>query len=108
MSDFMEMEITRKGTLVTTDCPHCLATVWTHEWASWDFNGERAAMEDGTFRCPECCRPIGEGVALHTEHNVYAGRYSAPGYLDCTDYEFDTNKRRLERTLRDLYEVDAY
>lgn len=31
------------------------------------------------------------------------GRYSAPGYLDCTSWEYDTNRRRLERTLRDLY-----
>lgn len=33
----------------------------------------------------------------------YFGRYSADGYLDCTPWEFDTNKRRLATTLRDLY-----
>jgi hypothetical protein len=25
---------------------------------------------------------------------------SAPGYLDCTDWEFDTNKRRLMSAVR--------
>ena len=34
----------------------------------------------------------------------YCGRMSAPGYLDCTDWEFDTCKRRLERSLRNAYE----
>jgi hypothetical protein len=38
-----------------------------------------------------------------TWHKGYVGRYSADGYLDCTPWEFDTNKRRLAKTLRDLY-----
>ena len=35
--------------------------------------------------------------------SAWWGRYSAPGYLDCTDWQHDTNRRRLERTLRDYY-----
>jgi hypothetical protein len=33
----------------------------------------------------------------------YAGRYSANGYMDCTDWHYDANKRRLERELRSMY-----
>lgn len=30
----------------------------------------------------------------------YFGRWQMPGYLDCTDWDFDTNKRRLMQSLR--------
>jgi hypothetical protein len=30
-------------------------------------------------------------------------RMSAPGYLDCSPWEFDTSERRIRRTMRDLY-----
>jgi len=33
----------------------------------------------------------------------YLGRYQAPGYMDCTDWHFGTNKRQLERELREAY-----
>lgn len=36
----------------------------------------------------------------------YLGRYSAPGYMDCTDWSFDTNLSSLRRTLRDYYGED--
>ena len=105
MSDFVEMETTRKGTMYSCDCSNCGVTVIVHEWATWDNNEARDAMYSGTLHCQECHRPVGN-VDVVVTHNVYAGRYSAPGYLDCTDWEYDTNKRRLERTLRDLYEVE--
>lgn len=40
-------------------------------------------------------------VTLLTER--WVGRMSAPGYMDCTDWYCDTNKRNLIRTLRDNY-----
>lgn len=33
----------------------------------------------------------------------YAGRYRAPGYLDCTDWSFDSSRDRLETTLKEMY-----
>lgn len=33
----------------------------------------------------------------------YFGRYSAPGYMDCTPWSFDTNGRRLQQELREMY-----
>ena len=51
---FMELEITRKGTLASADCMKCGQTVYTHEWASWDFNIERITLEAGTACCQEC------------------------------------------------------
>ena len=67
-----------------------------------DFNGERDAMQDGTLRCPECSGTIDADTFLECGRQ-YAGRYSADGYMDCTDWHYDTNKRRLERDLREMY-----
>lgn len=36
----------------------------------------------------------------------YFGRYSAPGFLDATDWTFYTSRRALERALRDSYGND--
>ena len=33
----------------------------------------------------------------------YFGRYSAPGYLDCTPWEYSASRVELERLLADLY-----
>ena len=33
----------------------------------------------------------------------YFGRYSAPGYLDCTPWEYSASRVELERLLTDLY-----
>jgi len=33
----------------------------------------------------------------------YAARYSAPGYMDCTDWSYGSNKRELMREVRDMY-----
>ena len=60
-------------------------------------------MQEGTLRCDQCAIGRADPATFHDCGKQYAGRYSASGYLDCTPWEFDTNKRRLERTLRDLY-----
>ena len=99
---FMELQITRKGTLATVDCSRCGSTIYTHEWASCDFNNERDAMQKNTIWCVEC-NGKGDRTTYVESKNVYAGRYSAPGYLDCTDWHYDTNKRRLEKELRAMY-----
>lgn len=100
---FMEFQIIRKGATYTADCAKCGATHYAHEWLTDDFNGERDAMQAGTLHCPERC---GGRIAADTFSKLrpqYAGRYSAPGYIDATDWTFDTNKRRLKRELRSMY-----
>lgn len=103
MTDFMEMEILQKGTLVSAECPRCGAVAFAHEWADFDFNGKRDAMQEGKLNCDQCNHIVDSTTFHDLGRKWYAGRYSAPGYLDCTDYEYDTNLRRLEKTLRDLY-----
>lgn len=36
----------------------------------------------------------------------YFGRYSASGYLDCTDWMFDKDEETLEAELREMYGDD--
>jgi hypothetical protein len=98
----MQLFIYRKGALYACDCSRCGLTNYTHEWVNSDHNERRDAMQEGTACCDEC------GHALNPETFIdcgrqYAGRYSAPGYMDCTDWSYSKNKRALARELRDMY-----
>jgi hypothetical protein len=99
---FMQLFIYQKGALYCADCSRCGVTNYTHEWITDDHNERRDGMQAGTAACEEC------GSALDPETFIdcgrqYAGRYSAPGYMDCTSWSFGKNKRTLERELRDMY-----
>jgi hypothetical protein len=100
---FMELELTRKGATYSAECSKCGATMYTQEWAYCDHNERRDAMENGTLRCDECCIGRADTDTFTKERNQYACRYSAPGYLDCTDWNFGINKRQLERDVREMY-----
>jgi len=100
----MELEITVKGHLYSAECKRCGATLYTHEWAYVDHNERRDAMQAGTLACYEC--RVGRAdpdTFQFLGKSWYAGRYSMPGYLDCTDWHYDRNLKRLERNLRDFY-----
>lgn len=99
---FMSLKIYSKGTLYSADCAKCGATQYAHEWVSDDPNGDRDAMQAGKYRCNDCGGST-DPETFHEHKRSYAGRYSADGYMDCTDWRFDTNKRRLARELRDMY-----
>jgi hypothetical protein len=99
----MQLQITQKGRLYVCDCSKCGQTLFSHEWATWDNNNTRDAMQDGTMPCSDCSGRA-DPETFHDCGMQYAGRYSAPGYLDCTEWNFDTNKARLIKTLRDMYE----
>ncbi len=104
---FLKIEVTQKGTLVIAECGRCGYFIDAHEVASWDFDQARDAMQDGTARCPECA--IGKADATTFRdlgRQWYAGRYSVNGYLDCTDWNYGKNLRKLERELRDMYGDD--
>lgn len=99
---FMEIEMMPKGATYYCECAKCGATLWTHEWAYDDHNERRDAMEAGTLRC-NYCNGRADPATFTKCGKQYAGRYSASGYLDCTEWELGTNKRRLERELRETY-----
>lgn len=99
---FMTMHIYRKGALYSANCSKCGNTSSAHEWTSDDPNGDRDAMKAGTYYCRDCGGYVDPETFIEHKRS-YAGRYSANGYMDCTDWHYDTNRRRLERELRDLY-----
>lgn len=98
----MELQVTQKGALYSAECAKCGATIFAHEWASWDPNELRDAMESGGRCCKECggCADP-ETFSYIGKH--YAARYSMPGYLDCTEWTYGTNKRALIRDVRRGY-----
>lgn len=106
MSEFMQLELTAKGALYSAECATCGATLYTHEWAHVDHNERRDAMQSGTLRCDECCTGRADPETFSkAPRATYAGRYSAPGYLDCTEWNYGANRRALVRELRDLYDL---
>lgn len=100
---FMQIELTQKGALYTANCARCGASMFTHERAYLDHNERRDAMQDGTLRCDECPRGSANPDTFRACGRQYAARYSAPGYLGCTDWHFGRNKRELVREVRDMY-----
>lgn len=99
----MEMQVTQKGALYCADCAKCGATMYVHEWATWDNNGDRDALRAGTLRCTDCDGRADPDTFRDCGRGWYAARYSMPGYLDCTDWNYGRNRRRLVRELRDMY-----
>jgi hypothetical protein len=99
---FMQKFIYQKGALYSADCSKCGMTNYTHEWITDDHNERRDAMQEGTARCDECGGELRADTFIDCGRQ-YAGRYSAPGYVDCTDWHFSPNKRTLTRELRDMY-----
>jgi len=104
----MQIEITRKGALYTCECAKCGATMYTHEWASYDHNERRDAMHAGTLACDQCVTGRADPDTFGPmPGKYYAGRYSMPGYLDCTEWHYGRNLRGLKRELRDMYGDEA-
>ena len=100
----MQLMIYAKGALYSADCVRCGCTMFSHEWVHDDYNERRDAMEAGTLRCDECSTGTADPETFRrVPSKQYAGRYSAPGYLDCTDFHFRSNRRELVRELRDMY-----
>lgn len=102
MFQFMKLQVYRKGSLYSADCSKCGMTHYAHEWVADDINGERDAMQNGTLRCNDCGGSIDADTFMECGRQ-YAARYSAPGYLDCTEFSFGKNRQNLERELRDMY-----
>ena len=99
---YMQFQIYRKGATYSADCAKCGSSIYTHEWVNDDHNERRDAMQAGTCPC-DVCHGRADPATFMRERDQYAGRFSAPGYLDCTEWMFDTNKRRLAKTVREYY-----
>lgn len=101
---FMELQTYRKGALYSCECARCGTTLYTHEWVHDDHNDRRDAMEAGTLRCDECSTGRADpSTFTKAPRPQYACRYSAPGYPDCTDWNYGSNRRMLERETRQMY-----
>jgi hypothetical protein len=98
----MDMQITQKGRLASIECEKCGATHYWHEWCD---DGQADDLKEQ--HCPECGGTLDpESFWYSPSRNWYAGRYSAPGYLDCTDWNYSKNRREMARELRDMYGDD--
>lgn len=101
---FMELQVTQKGVLYTADCCKCGCSMFSHEWATWNHNERRDAMQAGTALCEECMVGTADPDTFRKHgRKHYAARYSAPGYMDRTDWNYGTNRRALVREMRDMY-----
>lgn len=95
----MEMQITKKGRLATIECARCRQTATWHEWAD---EGQAEDLKDRN--CQDCGGMMDKETFWYSpSRNWYAGRYSMPGYLDCTEWHYGKNLRKLEKELRDFY-----
>lgn len=99
----MEMQIFKKGALYTAECAKCGSTAYSHEWAHADHNDRRDAMHAGTLRCDVCSVGTVDPKTVTDCGRQYAGWYSMPGYLDCTELHYSKNLRELRRELRAAY-----
>lgn len=61
---FMKLHITARGALYSADCSKCGTTNYTHEWADYDHNEWRYAMQAGTPCRPVRCVAMIAGAAL--------------------------------------------
>lgn len=96
---FMEMFIYNKAPLYSAPCDKCGADIFAHE-----SNGTRLEeLQDGTAECSQCASGHANPEVISYAGKQYAGRYSAPGYMDCTDWHYGKNLRELKRELRDFY-----
>ena len=102
----MKPEITQPGALYACECARCGATLYTHEWADFDHNERRDAMEAGTLRCDQCPGFADPDNFGPMRGKYYAARLSMPGYLDCTDWTYGTDRAALLLELQEMYGGD--
>lgn len=113
LNTFMKLHVERGDILLVTTTqgdevvPCDLVCQWpgqkNDEAIIWD--GKPGAMPAGQKewmrQISEYCEGAVQAVALKV--NVYYGRYSAPGYMDCTSWSWSRNRRELEAELNSMY-----
>lgn len=97
---FMELQVMQRGRLASVECSKCGIDIFWHEMVN-----EGQAEDLKSARCPDCGgKTDPETLWVSRSRNWYAGRYSAPGYLDCTDWHYSKNERKLIKELKDAYD----
>lgn len=95
---FMDIYIYNKAPTYAADCGKCGASIYAHP----DTGCTEQELRDGTAECGQCTGHA-DPVTVSYCGKLYAGRYSANGYMDCTDWSYDANLRNLKRELRAMY-----
>lgn len=96
---FLELCIYPKAPTWSAECDKCGATFYAHP----DTGLTESDLRAGTAECPHCASGHPFPETIRYEGSLYAGRYSANGYLDCTDWSYGRNLRTLTRELCALY-----
>jgi ribosomal protein L37E len=105
MTDFMQLTTYKKGALYVATCNRCGLDIYSHEWYHVNNNDLRDALQNGTARCDECGLGKADPATFQQLRDSYACHYSAPGYMDCTPVMYGTNRRELEREVKNLYNL---
>ena len=93
MSDFMQIE---------TESANGALEVTTELGETFYVSAYDATLTDGEYDVSDY-RPemvTGAVASIVTLTRGYLARLSAPGYLDCTDWEYGTDKRELTRRVK--------
>lgn len=96
---FMQRQTTNAGKLASIDCGKCGQTIHWHEWVH---DGQAEDLK--TTRCPECGGEPDPDTYWESESQTwFAGRFAAPGYMDCTDWDYSEDLNALEADLEEMY-----
>lgn len=99
---FMSMYIYDKAPTYTAECEGCGATLYAHP----DTGCSEDDLRSGAAQCDQCVDGHADPETVRYAGKLYAGRYSANGYMDCTDWHYGSNLRELKKELRDIYGED--
>jgi hypothetical protein len=98
---FMSLYMTQKGSLYSCDCAKCGATLYSHEWVDDVVRNQRSEWVG--VNCDQCAIGRADPETFQYHGKQYAARYSANGYMDCTEWTYGANKRTLAREVNDMY-----
>lgn len=96
----LKIQVTQKGALYSSECDKCGATIWSHEWATYEHNEFRDAMEQGTAHCPECSGKSNPSTFSYVG-DYYAARYAVSDDIAAAWF-YGKNERALIRSVREF------
>lgn len=99
---FMQLFIYDKAPTFIAECEACGATLYAHPDTGLGY----ADLRSGAAQCDQCVSGHADPETVRYAGKLYAGRYSANGYMDCADWYYGSNLRELKKALRDMYGED--
>jgi hypothetical protein len=100
---FMKPVIYNAGILLSGECAICGATNWAHQHAQPE---SYHMIESGNLECDQCASGHVDQETIMNHGIQFAGRYSANGYMDCTDWHYNVDEAALVLELKDAYGDD--